>query len=102
MAGEIVQFDKHLAEAILRTVPRLGRKVWGPHAEPDLRRALVQLLNTGVPFLLSTMTICYGLSKGVWGALLLAPLSAGLMVRLFIIQHDCGHHSFFRSRRAND
>jgi acyl-lipid omega-6 desaturase (Delta-12 desaturase) len=33
---------------------------------------------------------------------LLAIPTAGLLVRLFIIQHDCGHHSFFRDRRAND
>jgi len=37
-----------------------------------------------------------------WLALLLAPLAAGFLVRVFIIQHDCGHHAFFRSRRAND
>jgi len=33
---------------------------------------------------------------------LLAIPTAGFLVRIFIIQHDCGHHSFFRSRRAND
>jgi omega-6 fatty acid desaturase (delta-12 desaturase) len=38
----------------------------------------------------------------VWLALPLLPLAAGMLVRIFIIQHDCGHHSFFRSRRAND
>jgi omega-6 fatty acid desaturase (delta-12 desaturase) len=27
--------------------------------------------------------------------------TAGLLVRLFIIQHDCGHGSYFASRRAN-
>ncbi len=32
----------------------------------------------------------------------LAVLAAGFVIRLFIIQHDCGHGSFFRSRRAND
>lgn len=37
-----------------------------------------------------------------WLTLLLAVPTAGLLVRLFIIQHDCGHHSFFSSRRAND
>ncbi len=37
-----------------------------------------------------------------WLALALAPLAAGFLVRIFIIQHDCGHHAFFRSRRAND
>lgn len=34
--------------------------------------------------------------------LLLAPLAAGFLVRVFIIQHDCGHGAFFRSKRAND
>jgi omega-6 fatty acid desaturase (delta-12 desaturase) len=35
-------------------------------------------------------------------SLALAPVAAGLVTRLFIIQHDCGHGSFFRTRRAND
>jgi omega-6 fatty acid desaturase (delta-12 desaturase) len=35
-------------------------------------------------------------------ALAFAPLAAGFLVRIFIIQHDCGHRSFFRARRAND
>jgi acyl-lipid omega-6 desaturase (Delta-12 desaturase) len=37
-----------------------------------------------------------------WFALLLAVPSAGFLVRLFMIQHDCGHGSFFRQRAAND
>jgi len=37
-----------------------------------------------------------------WLSLALAPLAAGFLVRIFIIQHDCGHWSFFRGRRAND
>ena len=37
-----------------------------------------------------------------WLTLLLALPTAGFLVRLFVIQHDCGHHSFFSSRRAND
>src|SRR5207253_3166778 len=37
-----------------------------------------------------------------WLTLLLAVPTAGFLVRLFIIQHDCGHHSFFRSHWAND
>ena len=32
----------------------------------------------------------------------LSLLAAGFLVRIFIIQHDCGHGSFFRSRRANN
>ncbi len=37
-----------------------------------------------------------------WLTLLLAIPTAGLLVRLFIIQHDCGHGSYFKSRTAND
>ncbi len=37
-----------------------------------------------------------------WLTLLLSALAAAFTVRLFIIQHDCGHRSFFRSRRLND
>jgi acyl-lipid omega-6 desaturase (Delta-12 desaturase) len=42
------------------------------------------------------------LSTGYWVGLLLAVPAAGFLVRLFMIQHDCGHGSFFRRRRAND
>src|SRR5690606_12816070 len=41
-------------------------------------------------------------SWSYWLTLLLATPAAGFLIRIFIIQHDCGHHSFFRSRRAND
>lgn len=34
--------------------------------------------------------------------LVLAIPAAGFLVRVFIIQHDCGHGSFFKARRAND
>jgi acyl-lipid omega-6 desaturase (Delta-12 desaturase) len=36
-----------------------------------------------------------------WIALLLAVPAAGFLVRLFMIQRDCGHGSFFRYRAAN-
>ena len=42
------------------------------------------------------------LGHGYWITLLLAVPAAGFLVRLFIIQHDCGHGSLFRSRFAND
>jgi omega-6 fatty acid desaturase (delta-12 desaturase) len=42
------------------------------------------------------------LGTGYWICLLLAVPAAGFLVRLFMIQHDCGHGSFFRRRPAND
>jgi omega-6 fatty acid desaturase (delta-12 desaturase) len=42
------------------------------------------------------------LEVSYWLTLALSPLAAGFMVRTFIIFHDCGHGSFFKSRVAND
>ncbi|HSD62421.1 MAG TPA: fatty acid desaturase [Ignavibacteriaceae bacterium] len=44
----------------------------------------------------------YTVNISFWLVLLLAFPAAGFVVRLFIIQHDCGHGSFFKSARAND
>ena len=42
------------------------------------------------------------LRVGYWLTLLLAAPTAGFLIRIFIIQHDCGHGSFFKARRANE
>lgn len=68
----------------------------------DHRRSLTQLLTTAAPFLLLSAGMWLALENGYWIALLLTLPAAGLLVRFFIIQHDCGHGSFFRSRFAND
>ncbi|HLE84988.1 MAG TPA: fatty acid desaturase, partial [Thermoanaerobaculia bacterium] len=75
--------------------------VLAPYKQPDTRRAILQVLDTAIPFvalwalMLASLQISYALT------LLLAVPTAGLLVRLFIIQHDCGHGSFFPSQRAN-
>ncbi len=72
-------------------------------AQPHLGRALWQLSNTLVPFLALWALMAYSRVAGWnygWTLLMALPL-AGLYVRLFIIQHDCGHGSFFASDRAN-
>jgi omega-6 fatty acid desaturase (delta-12 desaturase) len=44
----------------------------------------------------------FTLSVSYWLTLAMAPLAAGFLVRIFIISHDCGHGSFFRSQKANN
>jgi acyl-lipid omega-6 desaturase (Delta-12 desaturase) len=82
--------------------PRHWREIIAPYARPSGRHATTQLLNTGLPFLAIMAALFCGLDHGIWATLLLALPAAAFVVRLFIIQHDCGHHSFFKSRRAND
>ena len=61
-----------------------------------------QVTNSLLPFLGLWYLMYLAAGQYWWLTLLLALPTAGFLVRIFIIQHDCGHHSFFRSRRAND
>jgi omega-6 fatty acid desaturase (delta-12 desaturase) len=68
---------------------------------PVVSRSLGQVVTSFGGFF-ATCAAMYGLSTvSLWLPLVLAPLAAGFLVRIFIIQHDCGHLSFFRGRRAN-
>lgn len=69
----------------------------------DVRRSILQLTITATLFVLTMSLMIAAHVYGQWGviACLVLPAS-GLLIRLFIIQHDCGHGSYFRSRRAND
>ena len=81
---------------------RSWREIVAPYARADQRRAVAQLLNTGLPFLLLMAALLCGARSHPGLTLPLAAPAALLLVRLFAIQHDCGHGSFFASRRAND
>lgn len=94
--------------------PAVGHLLPGPEAlgpilsrrfkayRADARQSIFQLVTTATPFI-ALLVIMAAVSPGhYWLTLLLAVPAAGLLVRLFIIQHDCGHGSFFKSRAAND
>ena len=65
-------------------------------------RAAWQLVNTFGPYALVWYLMYLSVAVSWWLTLPLAILAGGLLVRIFIIFHDCGHGSFFKSRRAND
>jgi omega-6 fatty acid desaturase (delta-12 desaturase) len=74
-----------------------------PFQAPLTRVALRQIGTTILPLVLLIGAMHAGLALGWWWVVpLLALPAAGLTVRTFIIQHDCGHASFLPSRRAND
>ncbi len=81
-------------------------KTWStrlsPYKQPDNRRALFEISITAVPLaaLWALMWMLWTVSP--WISLLLTIPAAGLLVRLFMIQHDCGHNALFTSRLAND
>jgi len=73
------------------------------YGKPDIRRATWQIIDTFVPYavlwVLMVLTVRNGYPYGM--TLALATLAGGLLVRIFILFHDCCHGSFFGSRRAN-
>src|SRR6187200_1223867 len=77
-------------------------KILARYRSPRTGRSLVELVITIGPFVALWLLTWLGLYFGYWISLLLVVPAAGFLVRLFMIQHDCGHGSFFRDRAAND
>lgn len=72
------------------------------YQQPSFGRALWQLTSTlGLYALLWTLTY-RSLAASSWLAAPLAIFAGGVLIRIFIIFHDCGHGSFFKSKAAND
>jgi acyl-lipid omega-6 desaturase (Delta-12 desaturase) len=65
-------------------------------------RAIWQIVSTLIPYGLVWCAMYYSLAVSWWITAPLAVLSGALLVRVFIIFHDCGHGSYFRSRAANE
>jgi acyl-lipid omega-6 desaturase (Delta-12 desaturase) len=65
-------------------------------------RGVIEVLITAAPLVALWILMWLALDVGYWLCLLLAIPAAGFLVRLFMIQHDCGHGAFFPHRLAND
>jgi acyl-lipid omega-6 desaturase (Delta-12 desaturase) len=78
------------------------KEIVAKYQKPSTWRALWQIIDTLIPYaaLWYLMYLCRPISW--WLVVTLAILAGGLLVRVFIIFHDCGHGSFFKSRAAND
>ena len=76
-------------------------RLLAPYRSPVLRASIWQLASTATLFVACWVAMYWSLSVGYWLTLLLAAPTAMMVVRLFMLQHDCGHGAFFRSRRAN-
>ena len=73
-----------------------------PYRQPHAAKSIWQLSSTLVAFVACWLLMLWSLQYPYYVTLLLSLPAALLIVRLFIIQHDCGHRSFFRSKSVND
>jgi acyl-lipid omega-6 desaturase (Delta-12 desaturase) len=78
------------------------RAMTTPYREPRLGRSLSQVAISIIALILLWALMWFSLQYSYAITLVLAFPTAGLLVRLFILQHDCGHGSFFKSKAAND
>ena len=95
-----------MADGTLRDAPEMAARDWmrilSKYREPIHWRSIWELFVTAVPFIafLTAAWLLYGISPLL--AFLFTLPAAAFLVRLFLIQHDCGHGAFFRNKTAND
>lgn len=72
------------------------------YREPDVWRSSFELAVTLGPFVLLWALAWWAMSTSYWLTFALSLVNAGFLLRLFCIQHDCGHGSFFNNRTLSD
>jgi omega-6 fatty acid desaturase (delta-12 desaturase) len=70
--------------------------------KPDHTTSWWQLSSNLLLLVLAWVLLYLSLSVSYWITLALIFPTAGILVRLFIIFHDCGHGTFFSSRKLRD
>lgn len=86
------------------------RQEWGTglvsrlndYAVPHNGKAVLQIAGSLVPFVVTWALMYQSLEYSYWLTLVLAVPAAGFLLRIFLLQHDLGHGSLLRSKRAND
>lgn len=78
------------------------RNALAAHQTPSRWRAIWQIVNTTVPYFALWVAMYWVKDVSLWLTVPLAIAAGAFLVRIFVIFHDCGHGSFFRSPLAND
>ena len=90
----------------VEALQRKSEQVWlrrlAPYRTPSRRRAFIELTITLLPFVCLWLVTWGAVAIGWWWGLLLTIPCAAFLLRLFMIQHDCGHGSFFGHRPLDD
>ncbi|MBK7937747.1 MAG: fatty acid desaturase [Lewinellaceae bacterium] len=84
--------------AILQRLPAIVKT----YQLPDTKKAVIQILNSFLPFVAIWTAMYLLIDVSFWATLALGFVNAFFLVRIFIIQHDCGHQSFTANRKVND
>ncbi len=75
------------------------KEVVKQYTTPSRSKSIWQLINSIVPYMASWVLAYYAFEVHALLSLLICLISTLFFVRIFIIFHDCGHGSFFKSRK---
>lgn len=105
--GEVVSLKMDWTGLDKSNAPRAATaRAWldtlNAYRTPDSVRSCIEIIITAAPFALLWVAMWLSLQWSYLLTLLIAVPAAGFLVRLFMIQHDCGHGAFFRRRLPND
>ncbi|MEN0049056.1 MAG: fatty acid desaturase [Bacteroidota bacterium] len=93
----IQDLDAEIKEAL-----KNWKSIVKKYQQPSTKKAVIQLMNSFLPFLGLWVLMYFSLNWSYWITLALAMVNCFFLVRIFIIQHDCGHQSFFKKKSWNN
>lgn len=99
--GDNLNSQTKMSENALELDARGWSKALEKYKTANDLRACYEILITVVPFAILWAVMYQTMSISYWLTALIAFPAAGFLVRIFIIQHDCGHGSFFSNPTAN-
>ncbi|MBC2859879.1 fatty acid desaturase [Stappia sp. 28M-7] len=82
--------------------PRSWNASLAKYRKPSTARSVFEIIASLLPFAALWAAAAVLVNHGQWWGLVLTVPAAGLLVRLFMLQHDCGHGSLFSRRGLND
>lgn len=98
----MIQEPKPISQSPETRSARDWVKILANYREPSAGRSAFELAVTLGPFVLLWTAAWFALSISGWLALAISIVNSAFLLRLFIIQHDCGHSSFFKNRTLSD
>ena len=78
------------------------KEIIKPYATPETKLAKNQIYNTFLPFVILLIAAAIVYEYSIWATVFVSFVAGLFLTRVFIIQHDCGHQSFFPDRKLND
>jgi len=77
------------------------KKALAPYTKPDVRRSVLDLATSVVPYIALFVLMYFALDVSYWLVLALSIPASGFLLRTYIVFHDCSHGSFLPGKRAN-